>query len=205
MRVFSGNVNALISGDDVATFYLVDFGGAGFTSLPEPVTLDGDITYAGSDAECALLTVEPPRLSADVDKAPYKVVFADPAYKLKDAFNSGAQTGRLRVRLGFFNTIRGLRDRNGVTIPLDTPLTGVEDTVLVYSGYIDKCSYNVDFSGSNVQAIVEGAAPMGDLDAVRGYFACKDFATSVPGFETDTSYDKIQVDAAQMRFKWGKA
>ena len=205
MRTFSGNVSALLAQDEVSTYYLVDFGGSGFTSLPEVVTLDGDITYAGSDAECALMVVEPPRLSADVDKAPYKVVFADPAYKLREAFNSGAQTGRLRVRLGFFNTIRGLRDKNGVDIPLGVPLIDAADTVLVYSGFIDKCSYSVDFGGGNVQAIIEGAAPMGDLDAVRGYFACNDFATSVPGHETDTSYDKIQVDAAQLRFKWGKA
>ena len=80
MRSFSPAVTSLLGLADVATFSMVSFGVSHFTSLPYDVELMGQsgTIYRTLGIDGGLVSIEPPRLSSDVDRAPYRIVIADP-------------------------------------------------------------------------------------------------------------------------------
>ncbi len=205
MRSFSPAVTSLLGLADVATFSLVSFGVSHFASLPYDVELMGqpDTIYRTLGIDGGLVSIEPPRLSSDVDRAPYKIVIADPDYNFRTAFSQGVVGQRLIVRIGLFNTTSSAISGTGGPVNPDAPLLHVNDTFIAYSGFVDNHSYSVDFRDGFVHAIIEGSSPMGDLDAVKAHYTSRDYARM---FNTaDTTYDKIYAGSGELKFKWGKA
>jgi hypothetical protein len=97
MRSFSPAVTSLLGLADVATFSMVSFGVSHFTSLPYDAELVGQpgTIYRTLGLDGGLVSIEPPRLSSDVDRAPYRIVIADPDYNFRAAFSQGVVDQRL--------------------------------------------------------------------------------------------------------------
>lgn len=205
MRQFSQAVTTLLGLDDIATFSTISFGTSHFTSLPYDVVLGGqpDITYRTLGIDGGLVSIEPPRLSSDVDRAPYRIVLADPNYNFRLAFQQGIVGQRLTVRIGLFNMQSVPIAATGGQIAPQAPLTNVADTFVAYSGFVDNHRYMVDFKENYVHAIIEGSSPMGDLDAVKAHYTSYDYTKRFDS--TDTSYNKIYNGSGELKFKWGKA
>ena len=204
MRQFSPAVSTLLGLADVSHFQLVSIGDAHFTSLPYDVQLIGQsgITYRSVGLEVGLSSVEPPRLSSDVDSTPYKITLADPGFAMRDTVNGGMVGQKMVVRIGLINLTGSILNSNSVSYAAGAPLLHKDDTFVAYAGYISAVKYVVEFGEKRAYVVVEGASPMGDLDAVKAYYTSRDFAKTL--VSSNTSYDKIYVGAGAISLKWGK-
>lgn len=197
MIQLSATVQALMGSPALNFFYLVKINNNQFyTSAPYNVTMDDGITYV---ADSGLMGVEPPRISSVVDRASYKISFADSGMNMKSYFEQGAVGDPVVVRIGFFNTLDYTAD--GVAPDLYFPQ--LANTMTVYSGVVDGQSYSIDFGQGEVNAVIECASPMADLDMIRAFKTNKDsMSTRNP---LDTSFDQVFDGSGSISYNWGKA
>lgn len=196
MIVLSNTIKALIQSNLLNFFYLVQIKDDMFyTSAPfDLVMQDGNTYYADG----GLTGVEPPRSSAVVDRATYKIAFADPTQSLKNYFESGATGDDVTVRLGFFNTLGYTADG---TVEGDY-FKQLSNTIIVYKGVIDTQTFAIDFSQGSIIATIECSSPMADLDLIRSFFTNKDsLKTKNP---TDTAFDDVFDGSSEISLRWGK-
>jgi hypothetical protein len=196
MIILSPTVTAIINSNLMTFFYLVTLkNDMRFTSAPFDITMQDGHTYF---ADSGLIGVEPPRASSVVDRATYKIAFADPSQSFKDYFESGATGDDVIVRLGFFNTLGYATDS---TAP-GAFFRQLENTIIVYKGVVDSQTFNIDFGQGEITATIECSSPMADLDLIRSFFTNKDsMRTRNPN---DTAFDQVFDDASEVQYKWGK-
>jgi len=197
MIALSNTVSQIVASRTIKYFFLVSLKGTDhYTTAPFDLTFDNGVTYI---SDGGLTDVEPPRISSTVDRATYKVSFADVNFALKSYFEEGATGDVIEVRVGFFNTL----DVTTEGVEVSQPFKQISNTVIIYKGVIDSQSYTVDIENSEVFAVIEGSSPMADLDLTRSKFTNKDSGQQVN--PNDTAYDKVFEGSGQIKLKWGKA
>jgi hypothetical protein len=196
MIQLSATVQALLVSPSLNFFYLVKLGANKFyTSAPYNVTMDDGITYV---ADSGLIGVEPPRISSVVDRASYKISFADSGMLLKSYFETGAVGDPVVVRIGFFNTLG--HTVGGVAPDLFFPQ--LANTMIVYSGVVDGQNYNIDFGQGEVTAVIECASPMADLDMVRSFKTNSD--SMITRDPNDICFNRVFQGSGSISYNWGK-
>ena len=196
MITLSPTVQELVESDMLNYFYLVSIkDDMNYTTAPFDLGMQNGVTYS---ADGGLAGVEPPRVSAVVDRATYKIAFADPEQTLKSYFESGATGDDVSVRLGFFNTLG--REVEG--IPPGGYFKQLANTLLVYKGVIDTQAIDIDPAQGTILATIECSSPMADLDLVRAFFTNRDsMKTRNPN---DGAFDEVFSGASEVQYNWGK-
>lgn len=191
MISFNAKVIDLLSQPSIEAFYLVEIELPTVyrtTSFFSDLTLDDGNTYYNDGR---LLTVDPPKLSATVDREQYKITFADTDMYFGQYLNSGLVGTRVSVRVGFVDTLTNM------------PLLQMANTILVYKGRVDNGAYGIstDEAGDCV-FVLTCSSPMGDLDLVKTMMTSKDALRNID--PSDNSFEQIYEGVGQIELKWGK-
>jgi len=185
MRIFSTAVQQVLSTNNIKFFYLIELN---FNQNYYLTSYSSDIVYNGNtyQSESGLFEVDSPKFNTVLDREAYKIVLLDFQDEMSAEFKANVVGKPVRVKLG-------LLDSN------NNPLVGSNDIVDVYNGTVD--SPVIDINWDNKVAILEGASPMSDLDAVNSFISSKAGMDQVSS--TDTSFDFIFEDS-EAEIKWGK-
>lgn len=197
MRTFSSNINQILLQDSITPFVMVSITATMLTrrdtSLPFDVTFDGT-TYTSDNG---LVSVEPPRLSTVVDRAVYKITYADEDFSMKAAFTNGIVGAPVTVYIGFINTTSYIL--NGVNP--GHPLLSTDDVLIGYRGVIDSYGYSSG-TESGILAAFECSSPMSDLGLLRAFYTSQD---SLRQFSpTDTAFNQVYAGSKAISLLWGK-
>jgi hypothetical protein len=186
MRTFSSTVQSLINQDTVDFFFLIDLEFSTtyrLSSLPYNVTFNGN-TY---EANGAILEVDSPRFSSVVDRESYRVVVVeDENNTFKTEIENNVVGKNITARVGFL-------DSNG------DPVLNVDDTLLVYKGYVDSPAISNNFDNKIVT--FEGTSPMADLDMVISFIGSKNGIKQKDS--NDESFSNVYGESI-IKLKWGK-
>lgn len=199
MMDVSQNVLQLCEQNIIKTFFLIRIQTSSnsyrsITSHYSDITMSDNITYIN---EGTLLSIEPPRYSNSVDRASYRILFSDSNFSFRSFFEQGAAGANVIVRLGFYNTIAGLQNTE-----INAPITNIDDTILVYRGFIDSHSYNIDLEQNIIQVSLECSSPMADLDLAKPYYT-NDF-THKQFYPNDTAFQKVFEGSGTVKLNWGR-
>ena len=198
MRTMSSVVKTILDQDEIAFFYLVEVGSGSrlirHTTLQRDVVVGG-ITYVSNSG---LMTVDPPKLSAVVDREAYKITYADPTFQYRPFLEEGFMGVPMIVRIGFFNTTGAPL---GGANPGE-PITDIAHTLIIYEGTVDNQGYIVDMEGNEATLALEGSSPMTALGLVRTIVTSKDNLRQRNA--SDTAYDQIYTGSKQIELLWGK-
>lgn len=194
MRQKSAAVATILQQDYISFFYLVSLGTLyHHTSVNRDMVVDG-VTYLGNNS---LQSVQPPRLSAVVDREAYQITYLDPTYEFKSLLEDGWVGETMTVSMGFYNTTDGVL--SGVSP--GQPMLDPADIVIAYKGTIDNQAYTID-ADDNVVLTIEGSSPMGSLGYVNSFYTSKDNIKQ--RLATDTSFDQIYEGSHEVALLWGK-
>lgn len=196
MRRISPNVIQLLDTHSFSTFVLVELNTATpyrHTSLAHNVEVE---TLGLFLADNGLTGAEPPKLSGDVDREAYKIVYTDPSFEFREIFDNGLVGARLSVWFGFINT---LDEPLGGAMPGE-PLLGIGDIVKSYQGVVDSHGYNIDVE--KITMSIEGSSPMADLNLVKSLYTSKDALRQLG--VVDTAFDQVYRGSKVVNLLWGK-
>jgi hypothetical protein len=184
---FSQTLATLLKGESVETFVLVSVGDQHFTDFYTDLEFNG-VTYLHGSS---LLEVAPPQLTSTVDKANYKISFADPDFAFGTADPSTLTGQDVEARIG-------IADENGV------PLLQADETIVIYKGRVDSVEYAVktESSGESIFNLV-CASPMADLDFKKPFYTNEYYQGRVD--QDDTCFNSLYDGSQQVLLKWGKA
>ena len=164
MRSYSSNVQVLLALDNISYFYLITIGpfkdanDVTTTLRHTPIAsgiIIGSTFYSGDNY---LVSIDPPRMSSTVDKDSYKIVYADNNFFWRPIFEKGFSGAPVSISVGFYNTSSG--PLGGAQRGM--PLTSASDTIVIYSGFSDQNSYQIDMNGE-ILVTLECSSPMGSL------------------------------------------
>jgi hypothetical protein len=190
MRTLSAAALAALNSDSPKFFLLAEIQTnpvLRITSTPFDITYPSGSTTVYS-ATNSIIGFGPPRVSSSVDREVYELIFLDHDNFFQAQLRAGITGKLLTVYAGFFNSS-------------DVPLTGSNDVIVAYQGFIDTGKILND--GSSKQGVIQAASPMASLDATGGYIVSKDGMDQVNS--TDTSFDDIYVGGKSVTLKWGKS
>ena len=152
------------------------------TSTPYNITSDGKVFSASP----AIIELEPPSLSDNLDRAPYSVRIGD-ANGVVEAKLRGAQGAPFRVSMGFIDP--------------DTNLPVVDDLLALYIGFFD--TQTREYSDGAVSLVVQGSSPYGALEASNTFTTSK--SSQRARDPLDSSMDFISLHfAEEVAIQWGK-
>jgi len=154
-------------------------------------------------ASSGLIEYESPRQSSAVDREVYKITYIDPTFQFRAYFEAGLTGARVTTYLGLFNSTASPVMSGGVSIPPGQPLTGAEDLIIAYSGWVDTQGYTIDPDSGTVIAVLEGSSPMASLDMSKPFRTTKEDMRTVN--LNDTSFDEIYTGVSRVSYAWGKA
>lgn len=187
MITFSSTIAALLQGASIESFYCVKIGTYKTTSFNRDVTIGSD-TYL-SDGR--LTVVDPPRISATVDREIFKVTLADSDFYLGNLFQSGIVGAILDVKLIF------------VDPATNSPILTTSDILTIYKGIVDNITFGIQTGNSGETTItISGASPMNDLDLTRTFYASKEYIRG--RYPNDSCFDQIYEGSGPVNLKWGK-
>lgn len=197
MRTTNASIKTLMSQDFISTFYLVELNLN--SSVVRDTTIGYDFTFNSQvfSSSGYLLSVDPPKMSSTVDREAYKVTYSDPDFSLRSEMETGILGKRLKVWIGFMNTL----DAPLAGIDPGQPMTNAGDIILVYSGFVDSPAYTYNPDGEIV-ASIEATSPMGALDSTITLYTSKDSLQQRN--PADTSFDQIYDGSAGIQLLWGK-
>jgi hypothetical protein len=164
-------------------------------TLAHNVIVDGDTYFGGSK----LVSVDPPKITQVVDRQVYTLKFTDPDFEFRPYFEAGWIGYTVNVRMGFINTTETII--SGVSP--GSPFLSITDTILAYSGAVDRASYDINLDGA-VMVTVECASPLGQLSLVRSFLTNRESIRQRPSSATDTSFDQVFVGSKGVQLLWGK-
>ena len=205
MRKVSPNLLAIGGSPNVTPFYLLEIKLSDGTIFREadknfPITIPGVGTFGASSG---LIEYESPRQSSAVDREAYKITYIDPTFQFRAHFEAGLTGARVTAYLGLFNSTAYPMISGGVSIPPGQPLTGLEDLIVAYSGWVDTQGYTIDPDSGTVVAVLEGASPMASLDMSKPFRTTREDMKTVN--LNDTSFDEIYTGVSRVSYAWGKA
>ena len=187
-----------------STFALLDIemGNASFhfTTLPTNVTI-GSVEYTSDNP---LVGFDTPKSTTAVDKATFKLTFADTAFMFRDIADEAAAGGSVRVRIGFYNIADNtVLSTNLLSFEPGQPILDEADFLIMHEGSIDKPSYTFSES-SGVVFELTCASPMAALDFVNSFYTTRFSLQQRIKGTTDTCFDKISLGGTAAQIKWGK-
>lgn len=189
MIALSAFVQQLLLGANVQTFSLIEIGDYKTTDYYGQLTLSDGKTYLNDGR---LIGYDPPEMTTSVDRAQYKISMIDPDNFFGAFFEENGYSGLpVNVRIGFIN-------------PVDNfPATQIENTILIYSGYVDSGGYvtNTDYNGDSIFTIL-CTSPMHDLDLVKTFTTSKD--SYYDSYPNDNSFEQVYEGSGAIALKWGK-
>jgi len=195
MLLFSPRVRQLIADGRARAFFCLHLLNADLsvyrasTTHYNTVKLGNDITYAADDF---IVSVDPPKISSNVDREQYRVTLADPEFQGAADAENGLVGKRMEVRLCFLDPDTNL------------PLTDIEDTFIVYKGRVDGMTSNVSTEEVGESLFdMTGASPMVSLDMSKGTYLSRDVMRARD--PEDSSCDKIYNGSGALVLKWGRS
>jgi hypothetical protein len=208
MRKFSQPVKTLLATGIYSGFFLIEMNIRGnplrYTTLPYDVSVGGNLYSSDSN----LAGVDPPKLSTSTDREAFKIKFADPEMTFS-ALCDEMINSRVSVRGGFFNTTGSvLVDSVGQSIQPNNPLLNINDTLLMYKGFIDVVRYTMS-EEDGVLLEIECTSPMASLDALNSFYTTTNsLRQRVPAdiwaAAPDTSFDNVSLGGSAQELLWGK-
>lgn len=188
MIKFSSTVINLLQNPSVEAFYCVTINTYKTTSFYSNVTLSNNETFL-SDGK--LISVDPPKISATVDREIFKVTLADPDYTLGAQFQTGLVGNNFEIRILL------------VDPSTNQPYLNITDTILAYKGIVDNIGYSIQTSNTGETIIgISGASPMNDLDLTRNFYTSREYIKTK--YPDDTCFDQIYEGSGPVNLKWGK-
>jgi len=178
-------VSSLLREPHIETFYLITIGDYRTTDYPYSLVVDG-LTF---ESDGKLVDVDSPRISTTVDRAVFKVSFADPSIAFASFIDEGIVGLPFEVRMGFVQN--------------NVPLSSLSDTILAYKGRVDQGAY-ANNMGDLGEVILElsGASPVASLDMVRTFHSTKDYIKKLN--VNDSSFDQLYEGSGAVTLRWGK-
>ena len=172
-----------------------------FTTLPYDVVLNG-VSYR---ADVGITKVEAPPMSSAVDKATFKMQFADPTFVFRPYAGVATSNGACTIRIVFINTSgRSITSTSGTVYGAGSPIMDIADTVCIYKGRLDTVSYDIS-QESGVIFEAECTSPMAALDATNALYTTKaSLRQRIKDGYNDTSFDKLRLSGTTVSLKWGK-
>lgn len=187
MITFSSTISSILQGVSIESFYCVKIGSYKTTSFNTNITLGAD-TY---QSDGRLLLVDPPRISATVDREIFKVTLADSDFYLANLFQGGIVGSVLDVKLLFIDPATSL------------PILTTNDVLTIYKGIVDNISIGIQTGNTGEANItISGASPMNDLDLTRTFYSSKEYIRGRYPF--DSCFDQIYEGSGPVSLKWGK-
>lgn len=187
MIQFSNTLIQLLQNPVIEAFYLIKVHTYRNTSYFTDITFNNEIYVADGK----LLSADPPRMSAIVDRELYKIVLADPEYSFGSLLGNNLIGRNFEVRLIFVDPVTKL------------PYLELENTLLIYKGIVDSTAYAIDTSNLGEVAIsISGSSPMADLDLTKTFYTSKEFIRNISS--NDTSFDQVYEGSGNVNLKWGK-
>jgi len=200
MRQFSANVQALLDTGEPSLVYCVEILNTGLTirdtTAAFNITLTGIGTFTPNND---LLMLEAPRLSTQVDREAYKVAYADSSFEKISMFDNLLLNAQLTSRVVFFNTL----DYTLGGAEPGQPLLEPADTIIAYSGIIDKPYYTINPDEGIVTAYLECASPMAALNMTKAFYTSKEGLHQ--RVTDDTAFDKVFEGSKKYSLLWGRA
>jgi hypothetical protein len=193
--------------------YLVQIGDQGLVSITSHYSdvelRDGTNVLRTYQSDGRLIRIDPPAITSAVDRSSYKIYFADPNF-LDGVHAEGLGhtpwiSQSVEIRAVFTNTTEGNKvDSKGYSIKPDQLYDQLEDTMIVYSGYIDDISYQINTQtlGESL-LVISCSSPMYNLDFKRSFRLNKDFISSRN--PKDSCCDRIYEGSSKVRLMWGKS
>lgn len=198
MRSFSEVVWQILENGNPSIFYLVRIQFPSQTLQHTTLPYDVTVPSIGSfDGDSNLQSIEAPRLTSIVDRATYKVVYADPEFELKNLFELGATGSQVTIYMGFINTL----DSAVLGAVPGAPILDPAAIIVAYSGIIDTHGYAITEDGESV-ATFECSSPMADLDQ-KTYFVTTD-AELRKRAPNDSAFSMLHIGSESQTLKWGK-
>ena len=204
MKKLSSLVRNFLNRGIFSTFALLDIkmGDASFhfTTLPVNVTVAG-VKYSHDHS---LVSFDTPKSTTAVDKATFKLTFADTDFVFRGVAGEAAAGGSVRIRVGFYNTTDSVVVSSGLlSFDPDQPILDEGDFLIMHDGMIDKPAYTFSES-SGVAFELTCASPMAALDLVNSFYTTRFSLQQRVKGTTDTCFDKISLGGTAAQIKWGK-
>lgn len=206
MRTLSSLVKQLLNDDYFSTFALIDivsnYAEFHLTTIPVDITFNG-ISYS---ADHSLSSLDTPKSSTSVDKATFKLTFADTDFIFKPLAENAAACGMMKVMTGFYNTTGApLTSSSGIVFGPDAPILDTKDMFCIYQGEIDQPRYTMS-DNDGVLFELSCASPMAALDAVNSFYtSAHSLSQRKPLNVVDTCFDKVSISGKTVEILWGKA
>lgn len=206
MRDLSNLVKNFLESDYFSTFVLIDIESnlAEFhlTTIPVDVVFNG-VTYS---ADHSLSSLDTPKSSTSVDKATFKLTFADTDFVFKTLAENAASCGRVKILTGFYNTSgAALNSTGGLRVQPDQPILDAKDMFRIYDGEIDQPRYTMSDS-NGVLFELSCASPMAALDSVNPFYtSAHSLSQRKPANVVDTCFDKASISGTTVEILWGKS
>lgn len=197
-KTYSNNIKQVLQNDNMSPFFLVALefrtGTVYHTNTPMDISVNGLGVFS---ADNSLLGIDPPRLSAVVDRETYKITYSDNLFIFRSLFESGIIGTPITVYIGFYNT----SDATIGTILPSMPFTDISDLIIAYKGFVDTHGHTTDVDGE-VTAVLECSSPMASLDLTKPFYTSRDSMRQLE--PTDSSFDDVYTGSKAINLLWGK-
>ena len=172
-----------------------------FTTLPYDVTIGG-VHYV---ADVGIVKVDAPPSTSAVDKATFKMQFADPTFIFRPYAGEATSNGACTIRTFFLNTTgHSITSSSGLAFGNGSPILDVLDSVCIYKGRLDTVSYDITVENGIIFE-VECASPMAALDASNALYTTRaSLRQRIKDGYDDTSFNNIKLSGTTVSLKWGK-
>lgn len=190
--IIPDSVKYVIENGQMSVFYLVEL----MFDVPLRHTTyyrDLPTAFGLFSSDNSITAVDAPRMSSSVDRATYKIVYADPTFSMRALLEDGIAGRKASVWAGVINT-------TNVTVAGISPGQPLVDYVLVYSGFIDTSMFKTD--GEETTVIFECASLMAGLDVVKEHITSVNYVKSLDA--ADTSFDQVYAGSRAVNLLWGK-
>lgn len=188
MIQFSTTIANILQNPTIDAFYCVTIGSYKTTSFHSNITLSNGEVF---ESDGKLLSVDPPKISAVVDREIFKVTLSDSDFSLGAQFQSGIVGTNFEVRVLLLNPNTNL------------PYTNITDTIIAYKGKIDNIGYSFETGniGNSILGI-SGSSPMNDLDSIKNFYTSREYIRTK--YPDDSCFDQIYEGSGPVNIKWGK-
>lgn len=185
MIQFSERFKTLLSSPAISPFYCVSVGDYRTTTHYAPITLSNGEAFL---ADGKVVSLDPPSIDSIVDRAQYKIVFADPNQDLASVWGEKPVGSVVTVRAGL------------IDLATRVPETDVMNTFIVYRGKVDGVGFSAQ--GTEATLTLSCASPVMALQMSKSVMTTSDSARKFN--PSDAAFDQVYEGAGVIQVKWGK-
>jgi hypothetical protein len=194
-RIVGPKLRVLLSDELTRGFVIIRLGPFADGTYFRETTDTGDVIFNAEKylARSTILSIDTPKIVSGIDKGAFKLGLIDENYTFREKFRHGVTGTKAELRALFID-VRGYYEK-------DQPLLEPENTMIIYSGTINKYEYAITDDSLPI-ANLELASPMGSLDLTREMVTSQNWIRQK--YPTDTSFDNIYEGSKQVTMGWGK-